>query len=49
MLKRGLTAFALILILILGAWGYRQYIEKFLITGIYKHNMIGLFINWCLT
>lgn len=28
MLKRGLTAFALILILVLGAWGYRQYIEK---------------------
>ncbi|HHW57598.1 MAG TPA: germination protein YpeB [Clostridia bacterium] len=28
MIKRGFTALALILVLILGAWGYRQYIEK---------------------
>ncbi|AIS53410.1 germination protein YpeB [Thermoanaerobacter kivui] len=28
MVKRGLTAFVLLLLLTIGAWGYRQYIEK---------------------
>lgn len=28
MLKRWFTAFVLILVLALGAWGYRQYLEK---------------------